>query len=49
MTLLQDCKTALAAARSQSDAQKGRSAVWTGEARLYGEEHGCLESHEGAA
>jgi len=34
-----------ALARSQSDAQKGRTAVWTSEARLYGEGHGRPESH----
>jgi len=49
MIILQDSKITRALARTQCDAQKGRSAVWTSEARLYGEGHGCPESHGGAA
>jgi len=45
MTIFHDRKIARALARSQSDAQKGRTAVWTSEARLYGEGHGRPESH----
>ncbi len=30
-------------------AQKGRNAIWTSEARLKGDRHGCLESYGGSA
>jgi len=49
MILFQERKTTRALARSQSDAQTDRSAVWMSKYRLYGEGHGRPESHGGAA
>jgi len=48
MTMMQDSIIARAYARPKGGAQKGRSTFWTSAARLYGEGHGCPESHGGA-
>jgi len=48
MTIMMDSEIARPQRTRTGAAQKGRSAVWTSEARLQGERHGCLESDGGA-